>query len=226
MTRLGRLAAVTLVTCLAGCQAILNAPEGTDIRVSANPTFIPSNGGVSIISALLIEPNGTPVADGTVVQFFTTLGTIEEQGKTNDGVARVKLVSDSRSGEAEITVRSGIEEGDTLTVTIGNVNVAAVLLRADPSRIVGSNSTHVIATVVDVRGNPVPNVAVYFQVVDNPFTEWFDNAGRPIFTNNNGEVEDVMRTRRQAVGPAVVRAFVIGGASGNEISGELTIPIL
>src|SRR5687768_8345741 len=215
MTRFGRLAAVTLIMSLSGCnQAILTAPDGTEMHVSANPDFIPSNGGVSIISALLVEPNGTPVADGTVVQFFTTLGKIEEQGKTNDGVARVKLVSDARSGEAEITVQSGLLFDDSLTIDIGNIIVADVLLRANPSRIVGSNSTHVTATVVDERGNPVPNVAVYFQVVDNPFTEWFDSSGRPIFTNNNGEVEDVMRTRRQQVGSAKVRAFVIGGASG------------
>ena len=81
-------------------QAILTAPDGSSITVIANPTRIPAFGGVSVISALVYKPTGSPVADGTVVQFFTDLGRIEEQGKTNDGVARVNLVSDTRSGTA------------------------------------------------------------------------------------------------------------------------------
>jgi hypothetical protein len=88
-------------------QAIMTAPAGTTLTMNANPGFIPANGGSSVISALLIEPAGTPVADGTVVQFFTDLGTIPEQGKTNDGVVRVNLVSDSRSGVATVTATSG-----------------------------------------------------------------------------------------------------------------------
>jgi hypothetical protein len=88
-------------------QAILTAPVGSTLAISANPTFIPANGGVSVISVLVIEPAGTPVADGTVVQFFTDLGSIPEQGKTNDGVCRVNFVSDSRSGTATITAVSG-----------------------------------------------------------------------------------------------------------------------
>ncbi len=68
-----------------------------------------AHGGVSVITAIVLEPAafGTPVPDGTVVQFFTTLGRIDEQVKTKNGVARANLVADSRSGEAEITVMSG-----------------------------------------------------------------------------------------------------------------------
>jgi Bacterial Ig-like domain (group 1) len=88
-------------------QAIMTAPAGSTLTISANPLFIPANGGVSVISALVIEPAGTPVADGTVVQFFTNLGSIPEQGRTNDGVVRVNLVADSRSGIATVTAISG-----------------------------------------------------------------------------------------------------------------------
>jgi hypothetical protein len=103
-----RFCPVALALALGTChQAPLTAPPGSTITVFANPTFIPAFGGVSVISALLIEPAGTPVADGTVVQFFTDLGTIDPQGKTNDGVARVNLVSDSRSGQACVQAFSG-----------------------------------------------------------------------------------------------------------------------
>src|SRR5262249_38287048 len=88
-------------------QAIMTAPVGSTLTLTANPPFIAANGGVSVISAFVLEPAGTPVADGTVVQFFTDLGSIPEQGKTNDGVCRVNFVSDSRSGTAHITGVSG-----------------------------------------------------------------------------------------------------------------------
>jgi len=105
-----------LVLALGTCnQAILVAPPGSSMALGANPPFIAAHGDVSVISAFLLEPSGQPVADGTVVQFFTTLGHIDEQGKTNDGVARVNLVSDSRSGTAIVAAVSG---GDAVTTPI------------------------------------------------------------------------------------------------------------
>jgi len=90
------------------CQrGLFTAPPGSTLTLVANPTFIPANGGVSVITAFVTEPAGTPVADGTIVQFFTTLGTIDREGRTNDGVARVNLVSDNRSGVATVTGISG-----------------------------------------------------------------------------------------------------------------------
>lgn len=88
-------------------QAIPVAPEGSSIEVIANPTTISAYGGVSVITAILHDGTGQPVADGTVVQFFTDLGRIDEQGRTNDGVARVNLVADGRSGTANVTASSG-----------------------------------------------------------------------------------------------------------------------
>ena len=143
-----------LLTCH---QAILTAPEGSSILVVVNPTFIPANGGVSVVSAHILEAAGTPVPDGTVVQFFTNLGHIDEQGKTNDGVARVNLVSDSRSGIADIIATSGFVTSEAVTVTIGTAGATQVLVTADPSRITASRSSHIFANVRDKDGNPVPD---------------------------------------------------------------------
>jgi hypothetical protein len=101
------------------CQAILTAPLGSVLRMEANPPFIEANGGVSVISVAVIEPTGTVVPDGTVVQFFTTLGRIDEQGKTNDGIARVNLVSTGLSGVANVTAVSGGEAPAVTSSTIG-----------------------------------------------------------------------------------------------------------
>jgi hypothetical protein len=217
-----RVAVVGLALAHLTCQAIMTAPTGTIMLLRANPETIGANGGVAIISAQLTELAGTPVPDGTVVQFFTTLGDIEEQGKTNDGVARVKLVSDSRSGVAIVNAISGLDaEGET-DVTIGNAAVTEIIMRADPPRITTSNSTHVFAAVFDEDGNAIPNVPVFFSV--DPAaggTEFFDISG-PVFTNNNGEAENVLRTRRQTAGTVLVRAVVPGSGAD---PGELTIPI-
>ncbi len=109
---LKRSAAAVLVAAagvgLARCgQAILTAPAGSTLHITANPPFIQAQGGVSVISVIVIEPTGTVVPDGTVVQFFTTLGRIDEQGKTNDGVARVNLQATGLSGMATVTAVSG-----------------------------------------------------------------------------------------------------------------------
>lgn len=84
-------------------QSIMTAPPGSTITMVANPGFIPAFGGVSVITAVVYDGTGQPVADGTVVQFFTDLGRVDEQGRTNDGVAKVNLVADGRSGKATVT---------------------------------------------------------------------------------------------------------------------------
>jgi hypothetical protein len=237
-------------------QAIMTAPAGTTLTMNANPGFIPANGGSSVISALLIEPAGTPVADGTVVQFFTDLGTIPEQGKTNDGVVRVNLVSDSRSGVATVTATSGGgsitpspspspsptptptggtgtsigaaagssvgaagEASAQVTVCIGNVNANQITGFPDPPRITNSRSTHIFAYVFDQFGNPVRSVPVFFRVTDDPSTEFMDSAGKPRFTDNNGQAEDVMRTRATLSHVATVHIQIPTTAGGTSCSG-------
>ena len=112
-----RKAAVLLLVLLLGTcnQAIMTAPPGSKFAPAgsliANPGFIAAHGDVSVISGLILKATGIPVADGTVVQFFTNLGKIDEQGKTNDGVVRVNLVSDSRSGTATVTAFTGSDVG-------------------------------------------------------------------------------------------------------------------
>ena len=188
---LGVLLALTQGSCQ---QAILTAPAGATLQLVANPTFIPASGGVSIVSALVIEPAGTPAADGTVVQFFTTLGVIEEQGKTNDGVARVNLVADSRSGTAQVTAFSGAATSTApVEVTIGSALPERVLMSAEPGRLVDQSSSRIVANVFDASGNPTVNVPVVMTVATasgSALEVRLESAGAQLFTDNNGRVED------------------------------------
>ncbi|PYQ15240.1 MAG: hypothetical protein DMF80_09970 [Acidobacteria bacterium] len=247
------LLAVALGTCN---QAIRVAPPGSTMELHANPEFIAAHGDVSIISGLLIEPDGQPVVDGTVVQFFTNLGRIDEQGKTNDGVVRVNLVSDSRSGTATVTAVSGggssttptpspsttserpgvvgfsvtsptgasavtaTEASATVTVTIGSARPTRLFLSANPPRITGSRSTTVLAEVFDANGNPVANVPVIFTIEGNPSTERFLSGGQPVFTDNDGRAEDVLRTSYDpALAPktVTVRATTANGITATAL---------
>ena len=264
-----RASAVALAAALAACTgAYLTAPSGSTITLVANPPFIASHGGVSEIDAIVIEPAGTEVPDGTSVLWTTTLGHIDRETRTRNGIARNRLVADSRSGVARVTVVSGgealppsptpsaspttsptttlttptttllrgtaggvaagpaaVQNSAFIDITIGNVRVANVLLRANPPRITISNSTHVIATVLDSAGNPIPNVPVYFEVFTNRDVDFFESAGAPRFTDNNGEARDVLRTRRQFQGTIIVRAMAAGNGRFVQ-SNDLEIPVL
>jgi hypothetical protein len=249
---------VLLLSC-AG--AYLTAPPGSTLTLVANPDFIPSHGGVSELTAIVTEPAGTDVPDGTVVLWSTNLGHVDRETRTRRGIARNRLISDSRSGLATVVAASGadalpptttpssttttttspgskgaaaagasvllagLQNSASIQVTIGNALVRDIRLRAVPSRITISNSTHVIATVLDEFGNPVANVPVFFEVVIDADTEFFDSGGAPVFTNNNGEAEDVLRTRRTTQGTITVRA-VAPGPNGFVVSPPHVIEVV
>jgi hypothetical protein len=253
------------------CNPVLSvAPPGTSITLIPNPCAIPSSGGVSVISALLVKGTGLPVADGTVVQFFTDLGTIDREGKTNDGVARVNLTSDGRSGTATITALSGgaassgtpaptaaglgggvriASQGDvrttadvramagsggctsaagadgraTVPVTIGAVNVAKVLVAASPGNVAPGQRSLITATVVDGVGDPVPNIGVIFSLRDGTGFESLASGGAMVFTDNNGQAQDVLRT--SAPPTAIAGVFVDATAVGHAAAGTIGVSV-
>ena len=220
---------VVLALVMASCEgAYLSAPPESTMTLTANPPFVAAHGGSSVITAFVIEPSGTFVPDGTVVRWFTDIGRIDPETRTRNGIAQANFVSDTRSGVANIRAISG---GITATLAaplrVGNVRVRDLHLRAEPPRIIESNSTHVIATVIDEFGNPAVNVPVFFEVQDDPETEFFDHAGAPIHTDNNGEARDVLRTRRNTVGVAHVQARAPrGDGAFVQADDPLRIPIL
>jgi hypothetical protein len=245
---------VALAAALLSCEgALLTAPPGSTMVITANPGFIASHGGVSELTVLVTEPAGTDVPDGTAVLWTTNLGRVDRETRTFRGIARNRLVSDSRSGIATVIAVSGgesilppsptpssspspspspspntfgpaaqaatvgaassgtaLQNSVSVNVTIGNANVATVRLRAVPTRITISNTTHLIATVLDRFGNPVPNVPVFFEVVSNLDFDFLESGGAAVHTDNNGEAEDILKTRRTTAGTITVRAFAAG----------------
>lgn len=225
MSRLRLAAAALAVISLAGCeQAPLTAPDGSSIFLQANPTFVIANGGISVVTAVVTEPAGTLVPDGTEVLFFTDLGRIDPEGKTVRGVARVNFVSDSRSGRATITAISGQKPGTappTVTVAIGNALPTRVQVAADPQRITTVRNTRITATVFDENGNPVQNVPVSFSIDGSLVEERLDSGGALLYTNSNGQVFDLMRTDAPiGLGQKEVR---VTATTANGITGTVTV---
>ena len=201
----------------ATCERVpLTAPGGSSIFVQANPPFVIANGGTSVVTALLTEPAGTLVPNGTEVYFFTTLGRIDSMVKTRNGVANANFVSDARSGTAHITVWSGGSapagsgssstsssttptpggsgEGET-DIFIGSFLPKIVIVTADPPVLASSRQATIRANVFDANGNPVQNVPVVFGVSAEPLQETLDSGGVPQFTDSNGQAFDTLRTR-------------------------------
>lgn len=210
------LLAMTSATC--GKAPFVAAP-GSTLTVIANPPFIVANGGVSVISALVIEPAGTPAPNGTVVQFFTTLGSIEPQGQTVDGVARVNLVADSRSGTAQVTAATG-DQSQQVEIVVGSARPDLVVVSADPARITNPRNSRITANVFDVEGNAVANVPVIFSVSADPLEETLESGGTQVFTDTNGQAFDIVYTRRSQFDTqkdVTVTATAADGTSGEVI---------
>jgi hypothetical protein len=231
MLRCLRLFVGLALVVLASCEeAPLTAPNGSEIFLQANPTFVISNGGISVVTAAVTEPAGTLVPDGTEVLFFTDLGRIDPVGKTVRGVARVNFVSDSRSGRATVTASSGQAPGGTsptVEIAVGSALPSRVQVAADPQRITTPRNTRLVATVFDENGNPVQNVPVAFsfQVLDPlvvPLVEeTLDSGGALRYTNSNGQVTDVLRT--QAPIGLGQKTVSVTATTANAIAGSVTV---
>jgi hypothetical protein len=194
----------------------LSAPTESTITLYASRTTGGLNGSVDI-TATVIESAGTPVQNGTVVTFTTTLGTIEpNEARTNNGKATVKLLAGTRSGTAEVRAFSGgISSGDPLTVTVGAAAAGKVELLANPSALPASGGVvQLTAVVSDAVGNRLSSVPVTFT------TDAGVLSTTSATTDGNGEARSSLSTTAKAR----VTASVVGGTS-TSLTATLDIPL-
>lgn len=155
-------------------KAPLLAPGGTVIFLSATASSVPASGSVDIIATLIEQGTasagpdstttpaaGTPVHNGTLVSFTTTIGRIEPaEAQTQNGKVTVKFIGDGRSGAATILAHSGGARTQ-ITLNVGGAAAERILLTATPLGSSGGSST-VSAKVEDASGNPLAGVSVEF----------------------------------------------------------------
>lgn len=186
------LLAVLIVAGLAACDKMpLTAPTESTILLFANGSSVPLTGGVDLIATVTEKP-GTPVQNGTLVTFTTTLGHVEPaEARTNNGRVTVRLVADGRSGTAKVTALSGGATKGELEIPIGGAAADNLVLRAEPTSVGGSGGTvQVIATVRDVTGNGLVGIPVTFSATAGQISPATVN------TDTNGEARASLTTSR------------------------------
>jgi large repetitive protein len=107
---------------------------------------------------------GTPVQNGTVVSFTTTIGRIEPaEARTNNGQVRVRFMAGAQSGTATITAFSGGASGKIEGLKVGTAAAERVLVTATPQTLSPTGGTSVIqARVEDVTGAGLAGISVNF----------------------------------------------------------------
>ena len=97
----------------------LLAPQESTITLSSASTVVQAN-GTTEIRAMVLEPSGTPVQNGTTVMFTTNLGTLlPVEARTLNGVATVQFLGNGQSGTATIKAISGGAASEALELSVG-----------------------------------------------------------------------------------------------------------
>ena len=194
--------------------------NGTTAPPSATPTPTPTTGtpttpttptGTSTTGA------GTPVQNGTVITFTTTIGRIEpSEARTNNGQVRVRLITGNQSGTAVVTAFSGGASARLENLRVGAAAVERVILSANPQTLGPlGGSSEISARVEDVTGLGVSGVSVTFTTTQGTLSP------NPSTTDQNGVARTTLTTTQQAR----VNANVAGKTAGEGDTGGVLITL-
>jgi len=165
------IATLALVVSTSCTSVPLTAPTKSTIALYASSSPV-ADGSINL-TATVTEEAGTPVQNGTLVSFTTTLGHLDPpSARTTNGQATVKFFGDGQSGTATVSAFSGgatSGSGDsagnaaTLTIPLGGAAADNVIAHAEPSSVpLNGGTVKIIAQVRDASGNGLPNVPVVF----------------------------------------------------------------
>jgi hypothetical protein len=195
---------------VAACDKLpLLAPTGSVITLLVGTTTVSLNSEVTIV-ATVIENGaapaggtgtgtgtgtttttrsgaGTPVQNGTLITFTTTIGRIEpSEARTHNGQVTVKLITAGTSGTATITAYSGGASAQITNLKIGTAAVKTVSVTTTPQSLgVTGGTAQVVASVVDEGGSALGGVPVTFSTDKgsiSPSTVTTDSSGNATAT--------------------------------------------
>lgn len=188
------MAGVGFISAFSACDKMpLLAPGGTVITIFPASTTVPLNGEIEIVATVIEngttattpttpgnggqqQPGGgnttttsstgagTPVQNGTLISFTTTIGRIEpREARTQNGEVRVKFFAGGQSGSATITAYSGGASGKLEGLKVGTAAVERVTVTAAPQTLGPAGGTSEIrAFVEDATGQGLAGVSVNF----------------------------------------------------------------
>jgi Big-like domain-containing protein/PKD domain-containing protein len=218
------LPAIVALSVSSACDKVpLLAPTGTVITLFASSSTVPASGEIEIIATLIEngtaaapstgtggttttttstsnKGSGTPVQNGTLVSFTTTIGRIEpREARTQNGEVHVKFLSAGQSGNATITAYSGGASATLKDVLVGSAAAKRVVVTAGAIGPSGG-SAEIQARVEDDSGNGITGVPVTFSTTAGTLS-----AGSAI-TDANGIARTTLTTDRDATVTATAGA--------------------
>lgn len=219
-------AGILLPIIVSSCDKVpLLAPTGTVINLFATANTVSLNTEMEIIATAIENGSdagsgttagsaaaGTPVQNGTLISFTTTIGRIEpSEARTHNGEVRVKLITAAQSGSATITAFSG-GASKALTLAVGTAAAGRVTVTSNPQTLGSSGGTATIsAFVTDTGGAGVGGIPVTFTT----------NAGTLSSSVTTTDASGVATTTLTTSGAATVSVNA-GGASGTVQVGVTT----
>lgn len=238
-TLLAALTGLSVTLFSASCDKVpLLAPTGSVITIFGTATTVPSNGSMEIVATVIEQGSttapstppangtpgtpttptstsspgaGTPVHNGTVVTFTTTIGRIEPaEARTNNGQVRVTFFANGQSGTATITAFSGGASGKLENLKVGSAGADHILLTASPQALPCSGGPSTVsARVEDVSGVGLAAVPVTFTT-----TRGTVNPGT-VTTDSNGTAATTLTTSQEAT--------VTANAAGKTATATVTL---
>jgi hypothetical protein len=224
--------AITVLSFASACDKVpLLAPTGSVITLFASSDTVPLNGNIEIVATVIENGTtattpttpgttgtpgtttpgttgtttpgaGTPVQNGTLISFTTTIGRIEpSEARTSNGQVRVRFITGSQSGTATITAFSGGASFKLSNIKVGAAGVERVLVSASPQTLGPSGGASTItARVEDVSGTGLSGIPVTFS------TDAGSLSSPSATTDSSGVAQVTLTTSR----PAKVTANVAG----------------
>ncbi|HEX4496684.1 MAG TPA: PKD domain-containing protein [Thermoanaerobaculia bacterium] len=206
------LALLPVLLPILGCdKAAPEAPAGSILAISANPTRIALN-GQSIITIIGRQPDGNPLNPGTEILLSATLGSITTLVTTDrSGMATATFTSDGEQGTATITASTGAggtttgggatsdstgSSSGVLTTSIGipvgipaGQSATSVTLQPTPTSLTPDGGTvSLLAVVRDQNGQPIAGQGVNFSTDLGTLR----SKGTTQTTNSAGVAKDVL----------------------------------
>lgn len=223
--RAGLIIAIAFLSLASACEKMpLLAPTGTVITLLPSATNVALNGEIEIVATLIEQGTtqapppsngdggtttstgtpgaGTPVHNGTLVTFTSTIGSVEpREARTQNGQVRVRFRAGAQSGTARITAYSGGASATLDNVLVGTAAAERVLINASPQTLgpAGGNSL-ISARVEDTAGSALVGVPVSFST----------NAGTLSPTSALTDEDGIARTTLSTTREATVTANVAG----------------
>ncbi|MCS6774343.1 MAG: right-handed parallel beta-helix repeat-containing protein [Thermoflexales bacterium] len=171
-TTVGGVATATVSSTIAGVATLTATVDSLSatVQVTFTPgaaaaimlTAVPTTTAVgtsSTLTATVVDQFGNPVANGTVVSFTTSLGTLGSSSASTLGGNAVVTLTSTTAGVATVAATVGTLS-TTVQVTFTPGAAAAITLTAVPTTTAVGTSSTLTATVVDQFGNAVASGTV------------------------------------------------------------------